>query len=99
MKSLDFQYMCDSSSFEWRDDELPNHLFVQGDIKNGSWFHLLGVYAIGLMMMSPPCPPWSLATSALGLMKEKGRLTLEGTGLCQTEGHPDGKCCSDSKKS
>lgn len=82
MKSHGFQACCMPDAYVWDDDELPEHLFVQGDVKHGSWYHLLGTYAVDMLLMSPPCPPWSLATTAVGLMKEEGRLTLDAIGLC-----------------
>ena len=34
-----------------------------------------------LATASPPCPPWSLATSCPGLLKHEGRLRLHGLGI------------------
>lgn len=82
MKSHDFKHVCHQDRLEWKEDELPHHLFVQADVRNGAWYHLMGDYVLDMLMMSPPCPAWSFATSALGLMKEEGRLTLDAIGLC-----------------
>ena len=78
MKSHDFKHACQHGSLEWKDDDLPLHPFIQADIRNGAWYHLMGDYVLDLLMMSPPCPAWSFA----GLMKEEGRLTLDAIGLC-----------------
>ena len=50
MKSHGFAEVCDSQSCEWREDELPEHLFIRCDIRDSMWFHLLGDDAI-------PCHP------------------------------------------
>ena len=81
-RSHNFKYRCGPSAFKWDDDELPSHLLVNADVRDGGWFHLTGTYLVDLMMMSPPCPAWSLATTAPGLMKEEGRLTIDAISLC-----------------
>ena len=81
-KSHKFRNVCGPHEFTWPDDELPSHILIHADIRSGSWMHLTGTYVIDMIMMSPPCPPWSMATSALGLMKEEGRLTVEAIAIC-----------------
>ena len=81
-KSHKFPNVCGPHEFTWPDDELPSHILIHADIRSGSWMHLTGTYVIDMIMMSPPCPPWSMATSALGLMKEEGRLTVEAIAIC-----------------
>ena len=76
-----FQNMCGPDVFRWDEEELPNHLFIQGDARVGSWHHLLGTTAFDIMLLSPPCPAFSMASSWQGLMKEDGRLTLEVWGM------------------
>ena len=80
--SHSFKHVVGPSDFHWSEDDLPSHLLIHADIRHGGWMHLTGQYMLDMIMMSPPCPPWSLATSALGLMKEEGRLTVEALALC-----------------
>jgi site-specific DNA-cytosine methylase len=61
---------------EWNADTLPEHLFVEGDIVDSRWYHLLSDELYDFAMLSPPCPAWSAATSCPGLNKFEGRLTL-----------------------
>ena len=81
-KSHGFRFVRGPDSIVWNDDDLPEHLLIHADIRCGGWMHLLGCDSFGMWMMSPPCPPWSRATSALGLMKDDGRLTVDAVGLC-----------------
>ena len=63
-------------NLEWNADSLPEHLFVEGDVVDSRWYHLLSDELYDFAMMSPPCPAWSAATSCPGLEKFEGRLTL-----------------------
>ena len=81
IKTHRFQNMCGPDSFEWDEEELPSHLFIQGDARVGCWHHLLGETAFDVMLLSPPCPAFSMASSWQGLMKDDGRLTLEVWGM------------------
>ena len=81
MKSHMFRFRCGPHDFSWNDDELPDHLFIQGDVRHGVWHHLLGSSQYDIMMISPPCPAFSMASTWQGLMREDGRLTLDAWGL------------------
>ena len=81
-KSHDFKHVFGPEDFSCLHDDLPTHVLLHADVKIGGWMHLIGCHAYDFLMMSPPCPPWSMATSAQGLMKEDGRLTLVSFGLC-----------------
>ena len=61
-----FRHVRGPTSFVWPDDDLPTCLLIQFDVRDGVWMHLLGCQAYDMLMMSPPCPPWSKATSYHG---------------------------------
>ena len=82
MKSHAFKHRCGPKDFHWEHDDLPSHLVIHADVRDGAWFHLTGCVMMDFLMMSSPCPAWSLATSAAGIMKEEGRLTIEAIALC-----------------
>ena len=82
MMSHNFKHVCGPHMFNWPDDDLPTHMMIHSDVRDGACMHLLGRQAYDMLMMSPPCPPWSKATNAMGLMREEGRLTPEAVGLC-----------------
>ena len=68
---------------KWESDELPERLFIEGDMLDPRWYHLLGDERFDIAVLSPPCPPWSKATSCPGLMKHEGRLTIFAWALLQ----------------
>ena len=81
-KAHGFKHVCGPDSFVWNDDVLPEYLLFHADVRNGAWYHLIGNYVLDMLMMSPPCPPWSKATAALGFMRDEGRLTIDAICLC-----------------
>lgn len=64
------------------DEFLPDHIFIQDSILSPEWYHLFSTTGLGMVIKSPPCPPWSAATACEGLHKAEGRLTLQSWGLC-----------------
>ena len=50
-------------------DELPSKAVVQWDVADLKWAHLTGVEILDLGVASPPCPPWSLASTAPGFLR------------------------------
>eukprot|EP00438_Fugacium_kawagutii_P026990 Skav224430 [mRNA] locus=scaffold657:635485:639051:+ [translate_table: standard] len=64
--------------FSWTEDDLPGSMFVVCELLQLNWIHLIGVLPIHMLLMSPPCPAWSLATNrAGGLDREDGQVMLE----------------------
>eukprot|EP00438_Fugacium_kawagutii_P032091 Skav202512 [mRNA] locus=scaffold1359:169685:175086:- [translate_table: standard] len=62
----------------WTEDDLPGSMFVVCELSQLNWIHLIGVLPIHMLLMSPPCPAWSLATNrAGGLDREDGQVMLE----------------------
>eukprot|EP00438_Fugacium_kawagutii_P021445 Skav226905 [mRNA] locus=scaffold853:98357:103755:+ [translate_table: standard] len=62
----------------WDDDDLPGSMFVVCELSQLNWIHLLGILPVHMLLMSPPCPAWSLATNrAGGLDREDGQVMLE----------------------
>ena len=57
-----------------RDHELP--FFIQGDICDTWWHHVFEGSAAHLWCASPPCPPWSQASTGPGLACPDGQLVL-----------------------
>ena len=68
-------------SFVWGHDSLPRSLVVNGDISEHASNHLFSNHAFDIAVISPPCSPWSYASSFPGLMRADGRLTLHAWGL------------------
>ena len=81
MKSHGFQHRVGPFAYVWGTEPMPEHLFVVGDMMSHEWKHLFTNTAFDLMVMSPPCPPWSFASLHQGLSKMEGRLTLHAWGL------------------
>eukprot|EP00435_Cladocopium_sp_Y103_P002187 s2876_g1.t1 len=81
MKSHGFTCSVGPERFDWGRSAIPDHLFIHADIMLHGWYHLFSNTAFDVMMLSPPCPPWSYASLQQGLLKEEGRLTLHGWGL------------------
>ena len=81
MRSHGFQHRVGPLSYVWGTEPLPDHLFVVGDMMSHGWKHLLSNVSYDLLVMSPPCPPWSLASLQQALAKMEGRLTLHAWGL------------------
>eukprot|EP00435_Cladocopium_sp_Y103_P014540 s2444_g3.t1 len=81
MKSHGFEASVGPERFDWGRNAIPENLFIYGDIMLHGWYHLFSNTAFDVMMLSPPCPPWSYASLQQGLLKEEGRLTLHGWGL------------------
>ena len=80
-RSHGFQHWVGPHDMTWDQDELPDRMFVIGDITDHRWLHLFSDEQFDIAVMSPPCPPWSKATSCPGLDRHEGRLTLHGWGL------------------
>ena len=83
MKSHGFQHLVGPNEYIWGSDPIPSNVFVQADVTSHAWKHLLGNAIVDVLLMSPPCPPWSHASWQQGLFKEEGRLTLHAWGLVQ----------------
>jgi len=81
MRSHGFQHVVGPDDFTWGIDPLPESLFVEGDVTLHTWKHLFSDDAYDLLVMSPPCPPWSFAASQQGLGRADGRLTLHAWGV------------------
>ena len=81
MRSHGFQHVVGPDDFIWGIDPLPESLFVEGDVTLHTWKHLFSDDAYDLLVMSPPCPPWSFAASQQGLGRADGRLTLHAWGV------------------
>ena len=75
-RSHGFVDMVGPTDMIWDADQLPDRLFIQGDVIDPRWYHLLSDEKFDLSMMSPPCPAWSKATACPGITKHEGRLTL-----------------------
>ena len=73
--------MLGPDNFVWGSDPLPKSLVVHGDVIDHAWNHLFSNHMFDLAMLSPPCPPWSFASSLPGLLRADGRLTLHAWGL------------------
>jgi site-specific DNA-cytosine methylase len=82
-RSHGFQDTVGPEVMKWEADELPERLFVEGDVLDPRWYHLLSDDRFDIAVLSPPCPPWSKATSCPGLMKHEGRLTVFAWALLQ----------------
>ena len=80
-KSHGFQHVIGPQAFDWGNEEIASHLFIISDVCDYRWCHLLSNRGFDLAVASPPCPPWSLATSCPGLLKHEGRITLHVLGL------------------
>ena len=80
-KSHGFEHVIGPQNFDWGNEEMASHLFVISDLCEYRWCHLLSNRGYDLAVASPPCPPWSLATSCPGLLKHEGRLTLHVLGI------------------
>lgn len=50
-------------------------LMIHGDVLEGWWVQFVPI--LDVLAMSPPCPSWSQAHVAYGLMREDGFLTIE----------------------
>ena len=61
-RSHGFKELVGPESMNWDSDILPGRLFVEGDIVDPRWYHLLTNELFDMALMSPPCPPWSKAT-------------------------------------
>eukprot|EP00435_Cladocopium_sp_Y103_P060985 s320_g22.t1 len=81
MKSHGFVDSLGPERFDWGRTALPNSLFICADAMLHGWNHMFSNTAYDVMVLSPPCPPWSFASLQQGLLKEEGRLTLHGWGL------------------
>lgn len=80
-RSHGFQDAVGPDRMVWDADTLPDRLFVEGDILDPRWYHLMSDEQFDMGLMSPPCPSWSLATACPGLMKHEGRLTVHAWAL------------------
>ena len=80
-RSHGFQHAIGPDEFVWGTDPLPPALFIEADMMLHTWKHLMSNDAYDLLVMSPPCPPWSLAASQQGLGRAGGRLTLHAWGV------------------
>lgn len=85
-----FQHRVGPFAYVWGTEPLPEHLFVVGDMMSHAWKHLFTNTAFDLMVMSPPCQPWSLASLQQGLSKMEGRLTLHAWGPAHFAHRPYG---------
>ena len=83
MRSHGFHVSLGPETYVWGTDDLPDKIFIEGDVTCHSWKHLFSNAAYDLMCMSPPCPPWSFASMQQGLGKLEGRLTLHAWGLAR----------------
>ena len=61
--------------------ELPESMVVQADLSDFGWLHLTGIATFDIGVCSPSCPPWSFASSVLGLNRIDGALTAMAWGL------------------
>ena len=52
-----------------------DNLMVHGDVLDGWWVQFVPV--LDVLVVSPPCPSWSQAHVAYGLLREDGFLTIE----------------------
>ena len=61
--------------------ELPESMVVQADLSDFGWLHLTGIATFDIGVCSPSCPPWSFASSGLGLNRIDGAFTATAWGL------------------
>ena len=62
--------------------ELPESMVVQADLSDFGWLHLTGITTFDIGVCSPSCPPWSFASSGLGLNRIDGALTAMARDCC-----------------
>lgn len=56
--------------------EHVEHLVICADVLDKNWYQAVGEWGIDLLTMSPPCPPWSSASTGQGLERDSGFLFL-----------------------
>ena len=81
-RSHGFPLVLSKGMYDRNDEFLPDHIFIQDSILSPEWYHLLSITGLDMVIKSPPCPPWSAASTCEGLHKAEGRLTLQSWGLC-----------------
>ena len=81
-RSHGFPTVLSKGNYGLTDEFLPEHIFVQDSILSPEWYHLMSITGFDMVIKSPPCPPWSLASTCEGLYKADGRLTIQSWGLC-----------------
>ena len=79
-KSHHAKFVDPKTFLSWLSDEESGHLAVWGDVASANWLHLCGKKVIDIGCLSPPCQPWSWASSQDGLNKFDGLLTLHAWG-------------------
>ena len=73
----------DSQALKHAARHSPDPVFVLGDIKSSWWHTLFAETPEGFWCASPPCPPWSHASTGPGLQSEDGQLLLHLASMMQ----------------
>ena len=82
-KSHSFDFVISSPSqyrecsHEWNNQhEGSPQIVFNTAMENMWWLSVVGKFATSMWVMSPPCPPWSSADKALGLLRMDGRCLI-----------------------
>eukprot|EP00438_Fugacium_kawagutii_P020796 Skav230553 [mRNA] locus=scaffold2019:94424:99316:- [translate_table: standard] len=71
-KTHDVHNVYGPMNYEHEDADTVYPCFLLGDVFSPRWVHLLKNQRIDMMVISPPCPPWSYINSGVGSKRQDG---------------------------
>lgn len=60
-----------------------NNWIICADICDSTWYPMIAEWGVDAVLLSPPCQPWSKASTSPGLDRVDGTLTAYGLLLCR----------------
>ena len=60
-----------------------NNWIICADIRDSTWYPVIAEWEVDALLLSPPCQPWSGASTSPGLARPDGKLTVFGLLLCR----------------